>query len=115
MYLLSAVMVMVMAATLTALGILLGALFPRFHYNHVSDIATSAGGMIYMMLALFYVGVTVSMLTVPVYAYFFYPLSWHLVWRPIGTALGILVVVNIFACIGSGFWARRALDNLFKR
>ena len=115
MYTLSAVMVVLMAAVLTALGILLGALFPRFRYNHVSDIATSAGGMIYMMLSLLYVGFTVMLLTVPVYVYFFERLNWYLLWRPISCYVGILLVVNFVIFVGSYQWAYRVLDGLMKR
>jgi len=51
----------VMSIALAALGVGLGAVFPRFQVENVAQIETSPGGILYMVFALFYVGLTLSL------------------------------------------------------
>ena len=55
------------AFAITALGVGVGAAVPRFKSDNPSEIAFSAGGLIYMVLALFYSGLLVVIVARPAY------------------------------------------------
>ncbi|HMU76035.1 MAG TPA: hypothetical protein PKD69_09720, partial [Elusimicrobiota bacterium] len=63
--------VFVMAGALAGMGVGFGALFPRFNLENIAQIQTSAGGMIYMVAALFYVGLTLSLEAVIMRLYYY--------------------------------------------
>ena len=52
---------------LTGLGVGVGAIYPKFDYENIAEIAATAGAMIYMMLALTYAGLSVILISRPVY------------------------------------------------
>ncbi|MCK4648182.1 hypothetical protein KAT51_01540, partial [bacterium] len=56
---LSLVTVFLLTATLTSLGIGMGGTFPKFRFDHPVYISTSAGGIFFMILCLFYVGMVI--------------------------------------------------------
>lgn len=65
---LSSVLVALSSAfAITALGVGVGAAVPRFKSDNPSEIAFSAGGLIYMVLALFYSGLLVVIVARPAY------------------------------------------------
>jgi ABC-2 type transport system permease protein len=49
----------VMTFGITALGLCLGSLYPQFEYENVAKIPSSFGGVVYMMLAILFIGVNV--------------------------------------------------------
>ena len=59
-----------MALSLTALGVGLGAVYPRFFYENAAQIAAGFGGIIYMIIGLIYVGLSIVIEARPVYVYF---------------------------------------------
>ncbi len=68
---LSTVTVLTMAVTLSAMGVGFGALFPRFEMENVAQIQTSPGGLLFMVTALFYVGVTLALEAVLMRGHYF--------------------------------------------
>lgn len=68
---LSIVTVLAMAATLSAMGVGFGALFPRFELENVAQIQTSPGGLMFMVTALFYVGATLALEAVLMRGHYF--------------------------------------------
>ncbi len=70
MMVLSTITVFLFALSLTALGVGLGAVYPRFFYENVAQIAAGFGGIIYMILGLVYIGLSIVIEARPVYVYF---------------------------------------------
>lgn len=61
------VTVLFMTFGISALGIGLGAVFPRFRYENVAQIPTGFGGIVYMLVTLLFIGAVVSLEAWPVY------------------------------------------------
>ena len=55
---------------ISAMGIGFGALFPRFSVENIHQIESSVGGFVYMSACLFYVGLTVAVLAMPMQMHF---------------------------------------------
>lgn len=60
----------VVGVSLCAMGVGLGALFPRFTVENIHQIESSMGGFVYMAAALFYIGATLSVLAWPMRMHF---------------------------------------------
>jgi predicted lysophospholipase L1 biosynthesis ABC-type transport system permease subunit len=54
---------------ITAIGVGLGTLYPKFDYDHVAEIPTSFGGAISMIFSLTFVGAAVILEAWPVYLF----------------------------------------------
>lgn len=54
---------------LTGLGLGLGSLYPKFDYENISEISSNAGGIIYMTLALSFIGLILMLGARPVYVH----------------------------------------------
>lgn len=67
---LSAITIGGMTFGITSLGIGFGAYFPRFKAENVSQIATGFGGMMYMIVAVSFIGLVVILEARPVYLFF---------------------------------------------
>ena len=67
---LSAITIAGMTFGITSLGIGFGACFPRFNVENVSQISTGFGGMLYMIVAISFVGLVVILEARPVYLLF---------------------------------------------
>jgi ABC-2 type transport system permease protein len=70
MMLLGVVTVLLMTFGITALGIGLGAIFPRFKHENVAQIPTGFGGIVYMLLTMLFIGLVVVLEAWPVYRVF---------------------------------------------
>jgi ABC-2 type transport system permease protein len=70
MMVLSTVTIFLMTLGLTGLGVGMGAIYPKFINENPAQIAMSIGGILYMILSLFYIGVTIVLEAWPVYIYF---------------------------------------------
>jgi len=70
MMILSAVTIGLMTFGITSLGIGLGAYFPRFKVANVAQIPTGFGGVVYMILAMGFIGLIVILEARPVYILF---------------------------------------------
>ena len=64
------VTVALMTFGIAALGIGMGALFPRFRYENVAQIPTGFGGIAYMIVTLLFIGTVVTLEAWPVYRVF---------------------------------------------
>lgn len=94
--------VFVMAGALAGMGVGFGALFPRFNLENVAQIQTSAGGMIYMVAALFYVGLTLSLEAVIMRLYYYSRVAGRSLWswEPVVLVAAALLAVNVVAVAG---------------
>ena len=64
---LSLITVFLMSFGITAIGVGLGALYPKFDYGNAAEISTGFGGVICMILSIAFVGATVAVEAWPVY------------------------------------------------
>lgn len=97
-----------MSVTLCGMGVGFGALFPRFQVENVAEIESSPGGLLYMVTALFYIGLTLSLEALLVRRFYLGRYAWGL---DVAWAVGMLVVLNLAAFI-IPFWAgRRHLET----
>jgi ABC-2 type transport system permease protein len=55
---------------ITGLGVGMGAVYPRFRYENIAQVAAGAGGIIYMILCLAYIGAIIILEARPVYVHF---------------------------------------------
>jgi len=66
----SAITIAVMTLAICGMGVGLGARFPRFNIENPTKVATSFGGVIYMILTMSIIGVVVILEATPTYMYF---------------------------------------------
>ncbi len=64
------VTVFLMTFGITALGVGMGAVFPRFRHENVAQIPTGFGGIAYMIVCLFFIGAVITLEAWPVYRLF---------------------------------------------
>lgn len=65
----SIVGVFLLTLGLTSLGLGLGTLYPKFDHENISEISSSAGGVLFMILALSYIGLMVMLGARPLYVH----------------------------------------------
>jgi ABC-2 type transport system permease protein len=85
---------------ITALGVGMGAMYPKFNFKSSAEIASSTGGVLYMILSLTYIGVVIVLEAYPVYSYFNEKLWWGafdvkgaLVFFSISFAITVAVII----------------------
>ena len=61
---------------ITGLGVGMGAMYPRFRYENIAQVAAGAGGIIYMILCLAYIGTVIILEARPVYIHFKRQIFW---------------------------------------
>ncbi len=93
--------VFMMTFGITALGIGLGAVFPRFKYDNVAQIPTGFGGISYMILTMLFIGTIILFEAWPVYKIFMAQAVGSRItvsgWISIVTSCFLVVGVNIMA------------------
>jgi ABC-2 type transport system permease protein len=62
--------VFLMTIGIAALGVGMGAAFPRFHYENVAQIPTGFGGIAYMIVTMLFIGAVITIEAWPVYRIF---------------------------------------------
>jgi ABC-2 type transport system permease protein len=95
--------VFTMTFGITALGVGLGAVFPRFKHENVAQIPTGFGGIVYMLITMLYIGLVIMFEAWPVYRIFMgqtlgsriTPVGWSTI---ILSLVGV-VVINVLALI----------------
>ena len=98
---LSVITIGCMTFGITSLGMGLGTYFPRFKVENVSQITTGFGGMIYMIVAVSFIGLVVILEARPVYLFFMSKLrsipltGWEL--TEIVVLLSLALVLNVLA------------------
>lgn len=66
----SVVGVFLLTFGLTSLGLGLGTLYPKFDHENISEISSSSGGVLFMILALSYIGLVLMLGARPLYVHF---------------------------------------------
>lgn len=95
-----------------AMGIGFGALFPRFNVENIHQIESSVGGFVYMSACLFYVGLTVAVLALPMQMHFaqrFGTGDWN--GRVAALCAAAWLTLNTAAFVVPWSLGRRALEN----
>ncbi|GGJ40992.1 putative ABC transporter permease subunit [Deinococcus roseus] len=97
---------------ITALGVSLGAAFPRFRADNPSEIAMSPGGILYMVLSMVYVGLLAVIMARPASVIILQ--GKNVYWTtPEGLLLlGLIGIITVVVTVGSLWWGIRALDRL---
>jgi len=62
--------VFMMTFGITALGVGLGAVFPKFQHENVAQIPTGFGGIVYMLVTMLFIGIVIMLEAWPVYRIF---------------------------------------------
>jgi ABC-2 type transport system permease protein len=96
---LSSITIFLMTLGITSLGIGMGAKYPNFKAENPAQIATSYGGVLYMVTSLLYITIIVALEARPVYNIFytkFYHISLSLLdWMEIGVLLTLALVIHL--------------------
>jgi len=108
---LSNVTVLIMAVTLSGMGVGFGALFPRFGVENVAQIQTSAGGVLFMVAGLFYVGATLALEAVLMRMHYFSAVVGRSLWSgpAVAAVAGAMLVLNALAFFLPLVWGHRHL------
>ena len=100
---LGVVTVFMMTFGITALGIGLGAVFPRFKHDNVAQIPTGFGGIAYMLLTMLFIGVVIICLAWPAYKIFMAQITGSRItgtgWLSIVSSCIVFISVNIMALV----------------
>jgi ABC-2 type transport system permease protein len=95
------VTVFMMTFGITALGVGLGAVFPKFKHENVAQIPTGFGGIVYMLLTMLFIGFVIALESWPVYKIFTAQTMGTRItttgWFYIALSLTAVVSVNILA------------------
>lgn len=100
---LSAATVFMMTFGITALGVGIGAVFPKFKHENVAQIPTGFGGIAYMLLTMLFMGVVIILEAWPVYRIFMAEnlgsaiSSWG--WAGIALSFILVIVINVAAVV----------------
>jgi len=96
---LSMVTVLFSTISVTGLGVGMGAMYPRFHVENAAQIATGFGGVVYMVLAMSFIGAVVGLEAGPTYVIFMSDIkgtvvqSWE--WMGIAFAFAAVLVLHV--------------------
>jgi ABC-2 type transport system permease protein len=97
------VTVFVMTFGITSLGIGIGAVFPKFKHENVAQIPTGFGGIVYMLLAMLFIGAVIALEAWPVFKIFSARIFGRhiavLEWIAIYFSFVLVAAVNILALI----------------
>ena len=95
------VTVFMMTFGITSLGVGLGAVFPKFKHENVAQIPTGFGGIVYMLIAMMFIGVVIVLEAWRVYRIFTVQTLGGRIslsgWAGIAISFIMVVVVNILA------------------
>lgn len=95
--------VFMMTFGITALGVGLGAIFPKFKHENVAQIPTGFGGIVYMLLTMLFIGLVILLEAWPVYRIFTaQTLGYRITpwaWVPIVMSFLGVFAVNILALV----------------
>jgi ABC-2 type transport system permease protein len=108
--------VFMMTFGITAMGVGLGAVFPKFKHENVAQIPTGFGGIVYMLLTMLFIGVVITLEAWPVYRIFTADtIGGHISpsgWAMISVSFLLVLIVNILALF---LPMKAGLDRLSQR
>jgi ABC-2 type transport system permease protein len=97
------VTIFLMTFGITALGVGLGSIFPKFKHENVAQISTGFGAIVYMLLTLLFIGTVILLEAWPVYRIFTAQTLGHRVpimgWTSIAMSIVAVLAVNLLALI----------------
>jgi len=103
MMVLGVVTVFLMTFGITALGVGLGAVFPRFKHDNVAQIPTGFGGIVFMLMTMLFIGVVITFEAWPVYRIFIAQTMGSRItnsgWIAIAGSFAVVLAVNIMAVV----------------
>jgi ABC-2 type transport system permease protein len=113
---LSCVAIFLMSFGITGLGVGLGAIYPRFRYENAAQISAGYGGIIYMLVAMCFIGAVVLLLSWPVYM-FINARYRGMPMTPVETGLSVacfavMAALDVAACIWPMRWGLAALEGM---
>jgi ABC-2 type transport system permease protein len=116
MTVLSSVTILFVTFGIVGLGVGMGAAFPRFKFENVTQIAGSSGGLLYMIAASSFVAAVMILEAFPAYLilsadYRGMPLTGRAVLASV-LSLAAVVVLNVFAVALPMRWGRRKLEAM---
>jgi ABC-2 type transport system permease protein len=95
MMVLSTVTIGLMVFGIVALGIGLGAMYPRFRHENIGQVATGFGGFLYMVVSSLFIGLVIILEAGPVYILFMAGVRG----RVISTLEWLLIVLSFAAVL----------------
>lgn len=70
MMMISSLTILLAVSGIVSLGIGLGAIYPKFRHQNIAEVATGFGGVLYMIICAFFLGLVILLEAVPVYMLF---------------------------------------------
>lgn len=110
---LSLATILLCTLSLCAMGVGLGALFPRFHVDNIHQIESSAGGFAYMACAMGYLFLTLAIEALPLQMHFYERFGKISPWqaKPVLTCALALLALNAAALVIPWKLGQRALER----
>ena len=100
---------------IVAMGVGLGALYPKFRYENIAQVATGFGGLIYMMVSSLFMAAVILLEAAPVYVIFMADVRGEAIplphWLWIVPAFGLVLALQVFAVIKPMRMGVRALNE----
>jgi ABC-2 type transport system permease protein len=100
---LGVVTIFLMTFGITALGVGLGAIFPRFRHDNAAQIPTGFGGIVYMLTSMLFIGIVITFEAWPVYRVFAAETMGSRIsaagWLIIAGSFVLVLCVNILALV----------------
>ena len=103
MTVLSSATILCVTFGIVGLGVGMGAMYPRFKFENVTQIAGSAGGLLYMIAATSFVAAVLFLEAIPVYLY----LSAHYRGSPLETRAWLIIagtLCSVFVLNALAVW-----------
>jgi len=100
---------------IVAMGVGLGALYPKFRYENIAQVATGFGGLIYMMVSSLFMAAVILLEAAPVYVIFMADVRGDAIplphWLWIVPAFGLVLALQVFAVVKPMRMGVRALNE----
>jgi ABC-2 type transport system permease protein len=115
MTVLASVSILFVCFGIVGMGVGMGAMFPRFRFENVTQIAGSSGGLLYMIATSSFIAIVLFLEALPVYFYLSAEYRGASLERPLLVTIAALVVVaalNVAAVILPIRWGQKRLAEL---
>ena len=115
MTVLASISILFVCFGIVGMGVGMGAMFPRFRFENVTQIAGSSGGLLYMIATSSFIAIVLFLEALPVYFYLSAEYRGASLGRPLLVTIAALVVVaalNVAAVILPIRWGQKRLAEL---